>query len=337
MKIQENKSLKNYNTFGVEARAAVFAEIINPADVKRLLDKREYLDMPRLVLGGGSNILFANDFDGLVLRIAVKGMRMINITEDFVIMEAGAGEIWQDFVEICVKNSYHGIENLAMIPGCVGAAPVQNIGAYGVEQSEFFHSLETFDLDSGRKIEMGPEECRFGYRDSAFKHELKNRRIITNVRYRLSKKENLNLSYKELEQEIKKFVVVEPNAKYLYDTVCRLRGKKLPDPSELGNAGSFFKNPLIEKDEFDKIRSKYNDVPFFSADDKVKIPAGWLIEQCGWKGRREGDAGVSEKHALILVNHGNATGREILDLAEEIRDSVMSKFGILLEYEVNII
>lgn len=337
MKIIQNKSLKSLNTFGVEADAKYYINITSQDQLKKLVNEPVFLENKYFILGGGSNVLFAADFDGLIIHIDIKGMRMQKITEDYVIMETGAGENWHNFVETTVKNRYYGLENLVLIPGNVGSAPVQNIGAYGAEQDQFFHSLSGVDLRDNTIKELKPEDCRFGYRDSIFKNELKDKFIITNVRYKLSKHENLNLSYAELEREIKKFVVVEPSAEYVMFTVSRLRRQKLPDPEEKGNAGSFFKNPIIEQDQFSKLQQSCPDIPNWKLDTGIKISAAWLIEQCGWKGKSKSDAGVSEKHALILVNHGNATGGEIIKLADEIRNSVDEKFGIRLENEVNII
>ena len=337
MKIIQNKPLKNYNTFGIDAKAKYFAVITMESHLQELVNDPVYKENEKLILGGGSNVLFTGDYPGLVIYMDIRGMRMERVSSGEVIMEAGAGENWHEFVEICMKNKYYGLENLALIPGKVGAAPVQNIGAYGAEQKDFFIKLKGFDLETGEFREMMPSDCRFGYRDSVFKNELKGKFIITSVQYRLLKEERLNLTYKELEQEVTKFVVVEPTPQYVFDTVVRIRRQKLPDPEETGNAGSFFKNPLVSNDKFTELREKFPQIPGFPSPAGMKIPAGWLIQQCGWKGQSRGNAGVSDKHALILINKGNASGDEILDLADDIRASVNDKFGITLENEVNVI
>ncbi len=337
MKILKNYSLKKLNTFGVDARAERFVSIKNPEQIIRLLDSGELEHNRKLILGGGSNILLAGDFPGLVISVDIKGIRMVKIDGGEVLLEVGAGEIWHDFVTICVKNKYYGVENLALIPGKVGAAPVQNIGAYGVEQDSMFVSLKGINIESGEELEFSKDDCRFGYRDSIFKNELKDKIIITRVYYKLSKEEKINLSYKALQDEVNKFVVAEPDLEYVYNAVIRIRNRKLPDPNKIGNAGSFFKNPVISKVKYNELKEKFPGIPGYEALQGVKTSAGWLIEQCSWKGKRKGDAGVYDKHALILVNYGNATGEEIYNFSEEIRQSVLDKFGFNLEREVNVI
>ncbi|TAL66865.1 MAG: UDP-N-acetylmuramate dehydrogenase [Bacteroidetes bacterium] len=338
MEILENYSLKNLNTFGIDAKADYYVSIRNEEEIEELVNTGIIQNNKFFILGGGSNILFADNFKGLVIDINIRGIKIIESKEDSILIEAGAGEFWDDLVTLCLNNKFYGLENLALIPGKVGAAPVQNIGAYGVEQKDFYDSLSGYNLESQKNETLNYNKCRFNYRDSVFKLELKNKFIITQVRYKLNKSENLNLSYKELSQEIDKVNVEKPDAKLVYDTVRRLRTSKLPDYRLLGNAGSFFKNPIISENNFNKLKERYNDIKGFNLPDaKVKLSAGWLIEQCGWKGKRIGNTGVSEKHALILVNFGNATGKEILELSEKIRHKVIEKFEIELENEVLII
>ncbi len=337
MNILRNFSLKKYNTFGIDAKAARFVSVASIDDLRQLIGSSIYKSGKSLVLGCGSNILFRGDFNGLIISMDIKGMKMVEITDRHVILEVGAGEIWHDFVEACVKNKYYGLENLALIPGKVGAAPVQNIGAYGAEQDEFVYSVIGIDTASNEERELSKEECKFGYRESIFKNTLSGDFIITSVKYKLNKQETLNLSYKELEQEISKFVVVEPSAEALFNAVCRLRKRILCDPLNLGNAGSFFKNPEINEDTFESLKESFSDIPGYESGDRIKIPAAWLIEQTGWKGKRYGNAGVSARHALVLVNFGNATGQEIYDLSEQIIASVDDLFGIQLDREVNVV
>lgn len=343
MKLLKNYPLKKLNTFGIETYADSLAFINNEKDLLELAASNEFNEKRKFVLGGGSNVLFTKDFDGLIIHPAIDTIRLIESSQEYAIIEAGAGVKWHNFVETSVNNKYYGLENLALIPGNVGSAPVQNIGAYGTEQGVNIHSVRGLNLESMEFCELDKDECSFGYRNSIFKNALKEKFIITSVRYKLSRKENLNLSYKELADELSKFVVVETNARSVFNAVCRIRQRKLPDPRVLGNAGSFFKNPVISKSNFDEIAPKFPEMPSYqtiigSSDTLyVKLSAGWLIEKCGWKGRRIGDAGVSEKHALVLVNYGNASGKDIMDLARQIGESVIEKFGVRLEYEVNVI
>ncbi len=338
MNFRKDFSLRKYNTFAVDAKAALFAEATNNTELKSIIESPEFHENQVLIIGEGSNLLFTKDFPGIVIYINLRGMHMVEIDADFVVMEAAAGENWHEFVDICVKNRYYGLENLALIPGKVGAAPVQNIGAYGVEQKDFFHSLSGIDIESGEIRHFAKDECRFGYRDSIFKNELRDKFIVTAVRYRLPKQSALNLSYHELKSEVEKFVVVKPDARYVFETVCHLRQRKIPNPQAIPNAGSFFKNPVIDMQLFNEIKKDYPQIASFAADPgNMKISAGWLIEQCGWKGRSVGDAAVYENHALILINRGNASGSDILQLSRDIQDSVEEKFRIRLQPEVRII
>jgi UDP-N-acetylmuramate dehydrogenase len=338
MLIQKDFQLKDYNTFGLRVRADYFSEVNTSIDLKNIIESHEFRNNKSIIMGEGSNILFTEDFSGFVIYMNLRGMRMVEIDEDFVVMEASAGENWHNFVDICLKNRYYGLENLALIPGKVGAAPVQNIGAYGVEQKDYFHSLTGIDMRTGEIRHYAADECGFGYRSSIFKKHLRDRFIITEVRYRLPKQSSLNLSYHELDREVRKFVVVEPDARYVFETVCRLRRRKLPDINAFPNAGSFFKNPVIDIQKYNEIKKDHPRIIAFEDEPgKMKISAGWLIDDCGWKGKSIGDAAVFEKHALVLINKGNATGKEILQLANEIIESVDRKFDIRLQPEVRIV
>ncbi len=338
MEILNNYSLKQHNTFGIDAKADFYISVRNNDEIEELINTNIFQNNKYFILGGGSNVLFADDFKGLVIDINIRGIKILETKDDFVTIEVGAGEYWDDFVSICINNKFYGLENLALIPGKVGAAPVQNIGAYGAEQKDFFETLSGYNIEKKQFETLNHDECKFNYRDSVFKHELKNKFIITNVRYKLCKVEKINLSYKELSNEISMSNIEKPDAKIIYDTVRRLRTNKLPDYRLLGNAGSFFKNPIISSEKFNNLKSKYFEMQGYSlTDDKVKISAGWLIEQCGWKGKQIGNAGVYDKHSLIIVNHDNATGQEILNLSNQIKQSVWDKFDIQLENEVLII
>lgn len=341
MRILKDKSLTKLNTFGIAAKAKYFVNITSKDEFQELYLTPEFRDNKKLVLGGGSNILFSSDFDGLVIHVNIKELSFLSREGGFMTIRVGGGEDWHKFVETCVENNLSRIENLALIPGNVGAAPVQNIGAYGVEQEEYFVELEAFDMESGEFRTFKKEECRFGYRDSIFKHEAKDKFIITSVTYRLSRSFEPVDRYPDINRELDKFSFVQHDLRFLFDLVCRIRRSKLPYPDEIGNAGSFFKNPVISGEQFETLKSKYPALKGFEQPSgKMKVSAGWLIEQCGWKGKRlspESDAAVAEKHALILVNHGNATGEELLRLAEAIRSSVREKFAIELEFEVNVV
>ncbi|HTK21203.1 MAG TPA: UDP-N-acetylmuramate dehydrogenase [Mucilaginibacter sp.] len=337
LQIQENVSLKNFNTFGIDVSAKYFVEIGHEDELVELFMDPQWRQMERLVLGGGSNMLMVKDFDGLVIRVNIRGIdHRINHNEVFV--EAGAGEVWNDFVNFCVAREYAGVENLSLIPGSVGASPIQNIGAYGVELKDVFYSCHAFEIATGTFRTFTNEDCRFGYRDSIFKNELKEKYVITSVKFKLSLVPNLNLKYGAIEQELVNRGIVSPTIKDVSQVVSHIRVSKLPDPSTIGNAGSFFKNPVITKDQFDTVHTKFPEVVNYPAgNDQVKLAAGWLIEQCGWKGKVVGHTGTWKNQALVLVNHGGATGEEVYSLSSQIIDSVYRKFGVLLEREVNII
>lgn len=336
--LQENKSLREYNTFAVPATARYFIEINERDELQGLVDPQQYVPRPFLVLGGGSNVLFTRDFEGTVLKINIKGISSSAEQDGEVLVEAGAGVVWNDLVRFCVEQGYAGIENLSLIPGSVGAAPIQNIGAYGVELKDVFDSLEAFDIHTGEFRKFTREECEFAYRDSVFKNRYSGRFIVVSVRLRLSTVFRPNSSYGAIEEELRKRRIQRPGIRDISDVVSAIRVSKLPDPSTIGNAGSFFKNPVLSREEFDRLRKKFPDVVNFSmSDGRVKVAAGWLIEQCGWKGKKIGHTGTWMNQALVLVNHGGATGKEIYALSQDIITSVHDKFGVVLEREVHIV
>lgn len=335
LQIHENVSLKNFNTFGIEAYARYFVEINHKEELKELFADNKWYNINRLVLGGGSNMLFTQNFDGLVIKINIRGIEH-RINHEEVTVEAGAGEIWNNFVNYCVNWGFAGVENLSLIPGSVGASPIQNIGAYGVELKDIFESCEAFEIATGNFVHFSNADCKFAYRESIFKQEKKGQYIVCSVKFKLSTQENINISYGAISAELEKQGIIEPNIKDVSKVVSEIRVSKLPDPSTIGNAGSFFKNPVISKEEFDQIHSRYPNVVHFIVDNGIKLAAGWLIEQCEWKGKVVGETGTWKNQALVLVNHGNATGKEVFDLSENIIQSVYQKFGVRLEREVNI-
>lgn len=337
MNVQENTSLKAYNTFGIEAKAKFFAEFDNLASLRELLLFSQSSSLPLLVIGGGSNMLLTKDFEGLVIRNKIRGIEVLKEDEMEVLIRSGSGEVWHEFVQHCVAKGYGGIENLSLIPGFVGASPMQNIGAYGVEIKDVFHSLEAMAIADGSLRSFSREECKFGYRESIFKKEAKGKYIIVSVTYKLSKKPQLNTSYGAIEQELIKMGVKVPGISEVSQAVINIRRSKLPDPAVIGNAGSFFKNPEIPKDVFESLKSRFPDVVAYPTLHGMKVAAGWLIEQTGWKGKRIGETGVHKNQALVLVNYGEAKGAEVLNLASAIQQDVLNKFGIVLEMEVNII
>ncbi|MGZ3871910.1 MAG: UDP-N-acetylmuramate dehydrogenase [Mucilaginibacter sp.] len=337
LQIQENVSLKNFNTFGVEAKARYFVEINHKEELAELFMDPQWQQTNTLVLGGGSNMLLLNDYGGLVIRINIRGIEH-RISRNDVFVEAGAGEVWNDLVNFCVIRGYAGMENLSLIPGSVGASPIQNIGAYGVELKDVFHSCDAFEPATGNFKTFTKAECHFGYRESIFKNELKGRYIIVSVKFDLSLIPNFNLKYGAIEEELKKRNITSPTIKDISQVVSHIRVSKLPDPSTIGNAGSFFKNPVINREAFEAVQSKFPDVVNYPAGEGlVKLAAGWLIEQCGWKGKVVGHTGTWKNQALVLVNHGGATGEEVYNFSSQIIDSVYTKFGVMLQREVNII
>ena len=336
LQIQQNVSLKNFNTFGIDARASYFVEIDRADDLVELFMDPQWKTTPRLVLGGGSNLLLTQDFDGLVIRMNIRGIEH-RINHDGVFVEAGAGEVWNEFVNYCVKYEFAGIENLSLIPGSVGASPIQNIGAYGVELKDVFDSCDAFEIATGTFKTFTKADCHFGYRESIFK-QLPGQYIIVKVKFRLSLTPNINTRYGAIEQELANRGIAHPTIKDISQVVSHIRVSKLPDPSTIGNAGSFFKNPVITIEEFEPVKSKFPDVVNYPAGDGlVKLAAGWLIEQCGWKGKVVGHTGTWKNQALVLVNHGGATGKEVLNLSTQIINSVYQKFGVTLQREVNIL
>lgn len=335
--LSQNLSLKEYNTFGLDVKAKFFLSVQSEDDLLSFFsENRHFLQEKRLILGGGSNLLFIGDFNGIVIYPQIKGISIISENEDAIAVEVGAGEVWDDFVAFCVEKGWGGVENLSLIPGNVGAVPVQNIGAYGVEAESSVLRVNTVNLnDFSRKI-FTHDECEFGYRNSCFKNEFKENYIISSVVFGLKKKYTLNLSYGALHSEIEN----EDNLdlKKLRQIIISVRESKLPDPKKIGNAGSFFKNPFIDLDISKKLKSTFPDIPLYPCSAELfKTSAAWLIDQAGWKGKSFRNAAVHDKQALVLVNKGNATGEEILKLSEQIQQDVFAKFGVLLKPEVNII
>ena len=346
MLVEKNVSLRAYNAFGIVARAQTLVRVSGEADVAAVLAEPGLAGMPRFVLGGGSNIVLTGDVRHLVLKVEVMGRRLVRETERAVVVEAGAGENWHDFVAWTLANGYPGLENLALIPGTVGASPVQNIGAYGVELQDRFESLDAIDLLTGQPFTLDAAQCAFGYRDSVFKHAaaelsdfgLAGRALITRVRLRLPKPWRPVLGYLDLERKLAESGITQPDAQQIFDWVCEIRRHKLPDPRVLGNAGSFFKNPTVTPEQCaDIIAREPRVVHYLLPNGTVKLAAGWLIDACGWKGKTVGNAGVYEKQALVLVNRGGdahpATGGEVMTLARAIQTSVYERFGIRLEPE----
>ncbi len=335
--IKENFPLKAHNTFGIAANARFFCEITQVEQLQTLLTTPFYQALPKLILGEGSNILLTQDFPGIIIKIKIKGLTCTEEDDDQVLVEAGGGGNWHDLVMYCLQHNYAGVENLSLIPGTVGAAPMQNIGAYGVELTQVFHCLKAINRRDGSIKEFAHSDCCFGYRDSVFKNQLKDQYIIFSVTLKLRKKPVFHLEYGELRQLISNVPMGELNIQAISQAVIQLRTQKLPDPKIIGNAGSFFKNPIISSEKFMTMESSLGKIPHYPSVTGVKIPAGWLIEQCRWKGHRKGAVGVHEKHALVLVNYGSGTGQQIHQLAQEIQQSVLDRFGIQLLPEVNII
>lgn len=334
--IQENVSLRSYNTFGIEVKARYFAEVQSAADLHAIFTDPIAKSQPLLVLGGGSNMLFTKDFEGLVLKVSIPGISYeVNGNEVKVI--AGGGVVWNDLVNFCVEHGFAGMENLSLIPGTVGASPIQNIGAYGVELKDVFSSCTAFEIATGSSRTFNYADCKFGYRDSVFKNELKNKYIITSVTFRLHKEAMLHTHYGAITAELQKRAITQPTIKDISRVVADIRVSKLPDPKTIGNAGSFFKNPVISGEQFDELIAKFPDmVNYPAANGQVKIAAGWLIEQCGFKGIVIGQTGTWKNQALVLVNHGHASGQEVYSFSEQIIKTVYTRFGITLEREVNI-
>lgn len=335
MDIEKNKSLKHYNTFGFDVKTSQFTEIWSEEE---LCDVLKVNQEKILVLGSGSNILLTGDYDGLVIKNSIPGISLVFEDEEKVLIKAGAGVIWNDLVLFSVEKNYGGIENLVLIPGTAGAAPIQNIGAYGVELKDVFHSLKGIYIDDCSERIFTREECRFGYRDSIFKNVLKGKFIITYILLELKKNPVLKGNYGSVSEGLRKLNKENPGIKDIADVISEIRMSKLPDPREYGNAGSFFKNPVITKEHFEMLILEYPAIPNYPVgDDLFKIPAGWLIETAGWKGKRIGNVGTFSKQSLVIVNYGGAQGKDVISLAGEIKKSVKAKFNILLHEEVNII
>jgi UDP-N-acetylmuramate dehydrogenase len=337
IQILYDQSLKPFNTFGMDVPARRFCELNSETQLREFLADEALCRQPLLVLGGGSNILFTGTVSALVVKINLPGKEILSQDAGTALVRAAAGENWDEFVAWTLNQGLFGLENLSLIPGQVGSSPIQNIGAYGVEMKDSIKEVEVRYLADGRKEILQKEQCRFGYRDSIFKSELKGQVLIVSVTFRLSKSPELHLAYGAISRELAEMGILQPKPADVRDAVCRIRRSKLPDPAVLGNAGSFFKNPTVSEEIHKALVAKYDHLPAYpQADGSFKLAAGWLIEQCGWKGARRGDAGVHEAQALVLVNYGNATGNELLALANEIRESVGAKFGVELEMEVNI-
>lgn len=333
----EHTSLLPYNTFGVAVNAQHFVAVENLSDLQEVFADAELRALPLFVLGGGSNILLTKDVEGLVLKMAAKGIT-VKEEGDVVYVRAEGGEFWNDVVQYCVRAGYAGIENMSLIPGSIGAAPIQNIGAYGVELKDVFHELEAFEIATGKVKRFSKEECAFGYRESVFKTSLKGQYIITSVTLKLSKVPKIDIRYGAIEEELKRRGITNPSIRDVAEVVSAIRVSKLPDPATIGNSGSFFKNPVIPQHLLPALLEQFPDIVHFPAGEGfVKLAAGWLIEQCGWKGKTVGRTGTWKNQALVLVNHGGATGREIYDLSTAIIASVQEKFGVELEREVNIL
>lgn len=337
MEIQSNFSLKNYNTFGIEASAKQFVAVHSTTELKTILEENK--SEKKFVLGGGSNMLLTKDIEALVIHIDLKGKKIIKEDDDFVWVESQAGEVWHDFVLWTIENNLGGLENMSLIPGNVGTTPVQNIGAYGTEIKDTFVSCDAMNIKTQEMRTFTNAECNFGYRESIFKHEAKDQFIITSVIFKLTKRNHkINTSYGDILAELSKKNISEPTLKDVSNAVIAIRQSKLPDPKELGNSGSFFKNPILLKSDFEKIHQKFPEMKYYDVSEtEVKVPAGWLIEQAGFKGKRFGDAGVHKNQALVLVNYGNATGQEILAVSKEVQKTVFETFGIQIEAEVNVI
>lgn len=337
MEIQPQFSLKNYNTFGIEAKAKQFVAVHSFTELKTVLAENQ--NEKKFILGGGSNMLLTQDINALVIHIDLKGKKIIDENEDFVFIECQAGENWHEFVLWTINQNFGGLENMSLIPGNVGTTPVQNIGAYGAEIKDTFISCDAIAIKDQEKRTFLKDECKFGYRESVFKNDVKDQYIITSVVFKLTKRNHkINTAYGDIINELAKNNITNPTIKEVSDAVIAIRRTKLPDPKELGNSGSFFKNPIVPKVDFESIHQKFPEMKFYDISlTEVKVPAGWLIEQAGFKGKRFGDAGIHKNQALVLVNYGNATGQEILAVSKDIQQTVFNTFGIHIEAEVNVI
>ena len=337
MEIQTNFSLKNHNTFGIEASAKQFVAVHDTTELKTILEQNK--TEKKFILGGGSNMLLTKDIDALVIHVDLKGKKIIKEDEDFAWIESQAGENWHEFVLWTIDQNFGGLENMSLIPGNVGTTPVQNIGAYGAEIKDTFVSCEAMSIENQEMRSFAKAECHFGYRESVFKNEAKDQYVITSVVFKLTKRNHkINVSYGDISGELAKNNITNPTLKDVSNAVIAIRQSKLPDPKELGNSGSFFKNPILKKSDFEKIHHQFPEMKYYEVSEtEVKVPAGWLIEQAGFKGKRFGDAGIHKNQALVLVNYGNATGQEILEVSKTIQKTIFETFGIHIEAEVNVI
>jgi UDP-N-acetylmuramate dehydrogenase len=337
MEIVSDFSLKKYNTFGIEAKAKQFVAVHSVQELKTILQENK--TQQKFILGGGSNMLLTKNIDALVIHIDLKGKKILEENEDFVWVESQAGESWHEFVLWTINQNFGGLENMSLIPGNVGTTPVQNIGAYGTEIKDTFVSCQAMTIDNQEIKTFTKEECHFGYRESIFKNEIKDQYIITSVVFKLTKHNHkINTSYGDITAELEKNNITNPTLKDVSNAVIAIRQSKLPDPKELGNSGSFFKNPILLKSDFEKIHQQFPEMKYYDVSEtEVKVPAGWLIEQAGFKGKRFGDAGIHKNQALVLVNYGNATGQEILNISKDIQETIFKIFGIYIEAEVNVI
>lgn len=333
----ENHSLLPYHTFGMDVKAAVFIEYDSVNELKQVLQRENLSEGQWLHIGGGSNLLFTGDYAGVILHSAIKGYEVIETTDDYVYVRVGSGEVWDDFVAYAVNHEWYGAENLSLIPGEVGASAVQNIGAYGMEAKDLIVKVEAIEVATGEECSFTHADCCYAYRESIFKKEWKGKYIITHVTYRLSKYPEFHLEYGNVKGELEKWGC-EPTLKNVREVIIRIRESKLPDPKVQGNAGSFFMNPVIPRRQYESLLAKYSDMPHYKVDEEwVKVPAAWMIDRCGWKGKRMGNAGVHDKQALVLVNCGGATGQEIIALSQRIQQSVFETFGVAIVPEVNFI
>lgn len=338
LRVEHGKPLRHLNTFGVDVKAKHFVEITAADEFRELVGDSHLAGERRLVLGGGSNILFTRDFDGLVVKNSIPGIEVVREDDEHVWVRAGAGEVWHPFVLHCIEHGWAGLENLSLIPGQVGAAPIQNIGAYGVEMERLCESVEAVHAATAESVTFAHDDCEFGYRDSIFKGRRREQFLVTAVTFRLDKVPRFEVGYGDVRRTLDEMGVQDLTIRAVSDAVVRIRSAKLPDPAVLGNAGSFFKNPVVSREHSERLAALHPGMPGYPRrDGSVKVPAGWLIEQCGWKGKVVGRAGVHDRQALVLVNHGGATGGEILHLALEVMRSVRERFGIDLVPEVNVV
>jgi len=337
MQIKTHISLKHLNTFGIDVYAKEFSVIQSHQELLDLIAQRDLTKEKFLMLGGGSNILFTKDFEGLLLKNEISGIEVINEDAQQVWIKVGAGVVWHEFVMHCIERGWGGLENLSLIPGTVGASPIQNIGAYGVEVKDLIVEVEGVDLVQKNTRTINSQECEFAYRSSVFKTSLKNTFLITAVVFRLDKQPKLHVEYGAIKDQLSKMKIDHPTIKDVSNAVISIRQSKLPDPNSIGNAGSFFKNPVVPAKKLNELKAIFPGIVSFPFENDFKLAAGWLIEQAGWKGHREGNVGCHEKQALVLVNHGNASGAEVLQLAQKIQQSVFTKFGVRLEMEVNVV